>query len=391
LKILFIHNKYKQFGGEDVVAEQEAAILTDRGHQVKTIIFDNIAISGFFSKLKISIQSVYNFTSARKVSKSIREFKPDIVHVHNLFFIASPSIIYAARKHKTPVVLTVHNYRLICANALLLRDNKVCELCINKKFPLSGIRYRCYRNSAAASALVTLITGLHKFFNTWKNKIDVYITLNEFSRSKLLHSSLQVPAAKMITKPNFIPDPGETATPREDFFLFAGRIAVEKGVYVLAKAFTEMPEHKLVIVGDGPERKALQEQCKAYSNIVYTGALDKQEVKKYMRKCKALICPSIWYEGAPLTIIEAFATGTPVIASRLGSMLESIDDGFNGLHFTAGDPNDLKNKINVFVKETKESAMFYKNARATYLQKYNSDTHYRSIVNIYESLIAAKQ
>ena len=390
MRILFIHNRYKQFGGEDVVVEQEAAILKDHGHQVETIIFDNTSIKGFFSKLKVSLQSVYNFSSARKVAKLIRKFKPDIIHVHNLFFIASPSVIYAAKKYRVPVVFTVHNYRLICANALLLRDNKICELCINKKFPLAGIRYRCYRNSAVESALVTCITSLHKFFNTWKDKVDAYITLNEFSRSKLLHSSLQLSPEKLITKPNFIHDAAHSGAAREDFFLFAGRIVVEKGVYVLAKAFAEMSDKKLVIIGDGPEKQALQEQFKEHSNIIYTGKLDKPQVKDYMGRCRALICPSIWYEGAPLTIIEAFAAGTPVIASRLGAMAESITDGLNGLHFIAGDVNDLKDKINRFVREA-ETKMFYKNARQTYLDKYTGDTHYRSILNIYENLIAGKK
>lgn len=257
--------------------------------------------------------------------------------------------------------------------------------------PLSGIRYKCYRNSSYASALVTLITSLHKFFNTWKNKVDAYITLNEFSRSKFLNSSLQVSTDKLITKPNFIPDPGETGTPRDDFFLFAGRLVVEKGVYVLVKAFAEMPEHNLVIIGDGPEKNKLQEQFKDHSNIIYAGALNKQAVIEYMRRCKALICPSIWYEGAPLTIIEAFATGTPVIASRLGSMRESITDGFNGLHFTADDVTDLKEKVKVLSKETENSLMFYKNARQTYLEKYTAEMHYKAIMSIYENLIAAKK
>lgn len=391
MRVLLIHNRYKQFGGEDVVVEQEAAILRDHGHEVLTITFDNTVITGFFSKFKISLQSVYNFSSSRKVSKLIREFKPDIVHIHNLFFIASPSVIYSARKFRLPVVLTVHNYRLICANALLLRDKKVCELCINKKFPLHGIRYRCYRNSAAQSALVTLITGLHKFFNTWKEKVNTYITLNEFSRTKLLHSSLEVPAQKMITKPNFIPDPGITGLPREDFFLFAGRLVTEKGVYVLAKAFAEMPGQKIVIIGDGPEKKDLLKEFKNHSNITYTGALDKHQVKEYMSRCKAVICPSIWYEGAPLTIIEAFATGTPVIASRLGAMAESITNGFNGLHFTPGDVDDLKEKIQIFCQEAAISDMLYKNARQTYIEKYTADIHYRAILDIYENVIAANK
>lgn len=387
MKILFIHNRYKQYGGEDMAVELETSILERKGHEVKTILFDNKLILGFFSKINAALGSLYNFTSSKRVSKYILEFKPDVIHVHNLFFVASPSILYAASKHKIPVVLTLHNYRLICANALLLRNNQVCELCTQKKIPLAGIKYKCYRDSSVGSALVTAITGIHKIRATWKNKVSTYITLNEFSRSKLLHSSLGVPEHKMITKPNFIPDPGEGNSDRENFFLFAGRIAKEKGVHVLAKAFTYMPGYKIIIAGDGPERKLLQENFSPYSNIFFTGQMEKKQVNEYMKKCKAFICPSIWYEGAPLTIIEAFATGTPVIASRLGSMVESIIDGYNGLHFTAGDADDLRKKIELFIKETEQNSMFYKNARQTYREKYHEDIHYNAVLKIYEDAI----
>jgi glycosyltransferase involved in cell wall biosynthesis len=387
VKILFIHNKYKQYGGEDVAVELETAVLIKKGHEVKTILFNNTTIDGFFSKIAAGIRSIYNFSSAQEISKVISHFKPDVIHIHNLFFIASPSVIYAANRHKIPVILTLHNYRLICANALLLRNNEVCELCTQKKFPLAGIKYRCYRNSAAESAMVTAITGIHRFRNTWKNKVTAYITLNEFSRSKLLHSSLHVPEHKMITKPNFVPDPGEGDSDRENFFLFAGRVAKEKGVHVLAGAFAAMPGYKIIIVGDGPQKKELQEKFSSYSNICFTGQVEKKQVSEYMKKCKALICPSIWYEGAPLTIIEAFSTGTPVIASRLGSMAESIIDGFNGLHFTPGDADDLCKKIELFIKETEQHSMFYKNARQSYLEKYHEDIHYNAVLKIYEDAI----
>jgi len=387
VKILIIHNRYKQFGGEDVAVELESSILIKKGHEIKTLYFDNSAVDGFVSKIGAAFRSVYNFSSARKVSKIILQFKPDIIHIHNLFFAASPSVIYTAYKHKIPVILTLHNYRLICANALLLRNNKVCELCTQKKIPLSGIRYKCYRNSFAESALVTSITSIHKLLNTWRNKIHTYIALTEFSRSKLLHSSLHIPANRMITKPNFIPDPGEGNIQRENFFLFAGRIVKEKGIHILAKAFADMPENKIIIIGDGPERRSLQEEFKSYPHIYFTGQMEKKEVAEYMKRCKALICPSIWYEGAPLTILEAFATGTPVIASRLGSMIESITDGFNGLHFTAGDANDLSKTVRLFIKESENNSMFYKNARQTYLEKYHEEIHYDAILKIYEKAI----
>lgn len=387
MRILIIHNKYKQFGGEDVAVELESSILVKNKHDVEILYFDNFPIDGYGSRIGSAFRAIYNSSSARKVSKMIRQFKPDIIHIHNLFFIASPSVIYAAHKHKIPVILTLHNYRLICANALLLRNGQICELCTQKKFPFSGIRYKCYRDSAIESALVTSITGIHKLFKTWQNKIHTYITLNEFSKSKLLYSSLHIPPARMITKPNFVPDPGEGNIQRENFFLFAGRLVKEKGVHVLARAFSIMPENKIIIIGDGPEKDLLQEQFRSYPNISFEGQMEKEMVTEQMKRCKAFICPSIWYEGAPLTIIEAFATGTPVIASRLGSMAESITDGFNGLHFTAGDADDLCAKIRLLVTETANNSMLYRNARQTYLEKYHADIHYNAILRIYENAV----
>ena len=390
LKILFIHNKYKQYGGEDAALELEASLLKEKGHHVQVLLFDNKKIEGLFSKIKIGRGAFYNINSGKKLETVIRQFKPDVIHIHNMFFIASPSLVFVAHRHKIPVILTLHNYRLICANATLLRNHEVCELCIHKKLPLEGILHKCYRNSAIESALVTLITGVHKIMNTWKDKITTYIALNDFSRFKLLNSSLQIPASKMIVKSNFVNDFGEGIHPRENFFLFAGRISKEKGVYVLAKAFADMPQHKIIILGSGPEMNALKEEYKSYANIIFKGQVDQKEVREHMKLCKALICPSIWHEGTSLTIMEAFAAGTPVIASRPTNTLVSINDGFNGFNFIPGDPCDLQKKIRLFEIEVAKSKLIYKNARQVYLECYHPDIHYNAILKIYQKAIETK-
>lgn len=368
--------------------EFENYVLQQKGHQTRMIIFDNNIINGFFSKIICAFRSVYNFSSAKQISRAIKDFNPDVIHVHNLFFIASPSVIYAANKHKVPVVVTLHNYRLICPNALLLRNDNICTACIDKKFPLSGIRNKCYRNSAIETALVTFISSLHNYFKTWKTKVSAFITLNDFSRSIFLHSSLQLAAGKIIVKPNFIPDPGEKTYLRENYFLYAGRITREKGVHILVHAFAEMPDQNIIIIGDGPEKEALKDKFESFPNIVFLENTDRKTVEKYMRYCKAFICPSIWYEGTPLTIAEAFAASTPVIASKLGPLKETVTDGFNGLHFVPGNINDLIKKVRLFIDEMSGNPLFYMNARQTYLEKFNSDTHYKSILKIYNNAIA---
>ncbi|HKP31959.1 MAG TPA: glycosyltransferase family 4 protein [Chitinophagaceae bacterium] len=374
MRILFIHNRYQQRGGEDVAVELESELLRDRGHQVQVLYFENDHIN--------PLRAVSNSKSYREVSEGITKFQPDVAHVHNLFFEATPSILRALAVKGIPVVMTIHNYRLICANALLLRDGRPCELCVEQKFPTYGIRFRCYRNSMAASAMVVAITGAHKIKGTWKNNVDKYIFLTDFSKSRFIGSSLEVGSEKMVVKPNFVKDIGGGGD-RGDFFLFVGRLSEEKGIDVLVKAIKGF---KLVVAGAGPNLTAEN------AEITFTGQLKREQVMDLMKRAKALIFPSIWYEGLPFTILEAFSVGTPVIASNLGSMAEMIQHGYNGFHFEAGNAGDLREKLNLFDQLSDQQRQELSvNARNTYLTKYHPDVHYSSIISIYESVVHEKR
>lgn len=384
MRILFIHNKYRQYGGEDVAVELETSLLKQRGHEVQLLLFSNDETAG---ALRSGINAIYNRAAAKKVQEVIQQFKPQIIHVHNWFFAASPSIFFAARKEGVPVIMTIHNYRFICANALLLRNEQPCELCVKKTWPADGIRYKCYRNSASQSAMVTTVTSIHKTMGTWQKKVDNYIVLTPFAKSRLVGSSFKVDAEKLIIKPNFIPDPGQGNQAREDFFLFAGRLSIDKGVHVLAKAFSQTTL-KLVIAGDGPEKDMLQQLYASASNITFAGKRNRSELLDMMKRCKAVIFPSLWYEGLPFVILEALATGTPVIASRLGNMAELITHGVNGFHFTPGNATELQNAVETMDKGGPQVEQLYGNARQTYLEQYHPDIHYKSILSIYETTIA---
>jgi glycosyltransferase involved in cell wall biosynthesis len=388
MRILFVHNTYQYRGGEDTTLDMESALLKAKGHTVDILSFNNNEINGLLAKVGTGIRSFYNLHSARQLKEKINTFKPDVIHIHNLFFTASPSILYAARQMNIPVVMTVQNYRLICANALLLREQQVCELCIQKTFPLDGIRYQCYRSSYVESALVTGITSIHKILSSWNKKVDQYIVPSEFLKNKLHYSSLKLPFDKLAVKPNFIQDVGTTENDREDFFLFVGRISPEKGVTSLVKCFANNPASKLVIAGDGPDKEMLIESIKDLPNITYIGQQPKERIIALMKACKALIFSSLWYEGLPLTIVEAFATGTPVIASKLGAMAEMITDGFNGFHFMPGDTAGMQDKIMQFsALPAAQRDQLYKNARQTYITRYHPDVHYTAILGIYEKAI----
>lgn len=388
MRILFVHNKYQYRGGEDVTLDLERSLLLSKAHEVEVLEFDNYHIKGLFSKIKTGLSSFYNRTSARALAEKIDSFRPDIIHVHNLFFTASPSILYKAKAMGIPVVMTIHNYRLICANAMLLRNGKVCELCVPHTFPLSGIKYKCYRSSAIESALVTGITSVHKMLSTWHDKVNHYIVPSHFLKEKLQHSSLKLKESEASVIPNLSEDLAFEPGDRSDYFLFAGRLSYEKGIDILLDCFANNRDLTLVIAGDGPEKSNLLNRIRDIPTIRYMGLRTKAEVIALMKRCRALIFPSRWYEGLPLTIIEALSTGTPVIAARLGAMPEMIRDGYNGFLFPAGNSVALAGQIRHFNAVAQGSPELYLNARQAYQERYHPEIHYRSIMSLYETTIA---
>ena len=210
MRILIIHNKYfHNAGGEDATVDAEVNLLRTKGHEVSFLLYVNsLPPDGVINKLTKAASVVYNKSSANILRERVTGFNPEVIHIHNFFYEASPSIIIEAHKCNVPVIVTIHNFRLVCANAILLRNNKVCELCVNSKFPWYGVKYRCYRDSASQSAMVGVMAAWHKVSGTWKKKVDQYITPSNFLKQRLIHSSLELPAEQVSTKRNFVEDPG---------------------------------------------------------------------------------------------------------------------------------------------------------------------------------------
>ena len=384
MKILFVHNEYQQSGGEDVALHLEQQALLRSGHEVYSVIFSNKWETENDSKWLAAKNAIYNKSADQLVTDKLEEIKPDLVHVHNIFFRASPSILYACRKQNVPVVMTLHNYRLICSNALLMRDNRICEDCLHSTMHLPGIMHKCYRNSLMESILVSSFSGFHKVAGTWKEKVNKYITLTDFARNKILDSSLNLKPEQVVVKPNYTPDFGVGQYPREQFYLFVGRISKEKGIEFLLEA-AEKSGISIVVAGDGPEKERLEALYRDNKKIRFLGNLDRAGVTELMKKSKALVFPSIWYEGLPYTILEAFSTGTPVLASKLGAMEELIQDGYNGIHFEAANSSSIIKAL--FRFEKLESGCMYSNARKSYEEKYTVEKHLQSISSIYQSVL----
>jgi len=390
MKILLIHNQYKHAGGEDSVFQTEKDILEANHHLVKEIYFYNSTLNGWFDWLKSSYLLFYNRRSERIVTEAIKTFKPDIVHVHNFFYIASPSIFFSAYKNKIPIILTLHNYRLICSGALLMRNNIPCELCVGKILPLNGIIYGCHRSSKIQTAQLTFITSLHKVIKTWNTKISMYITLTEFSRNVFLNSSLKLHPDQIVVKSNSVSDtlPSD-AYSREDYFLFVGRLSEEKGIRVLLKAF-ESKNIQVEIIGDGPMKSEVQRAASTNHNILYSGYKDREYIINRLKKCKATIVPSICYEGLPMIILESFSTSTPVLISDMKNLNEIIKDRYNGIHFKANDATDLYRVVEEFYNNSNAYYHLYDHARETFIAKYTHQINYNNLISIYSNAIKKK-
>ncbi|MBL6448103.1 glycosyltransferase family 4 protein [Fulvivirga sp. 29W222] len=389
MNILLIHNYYQQTGGEDYVFEAEGELLSAHGHNVHCLTFYNATIRTWKDKWTAASGIIYNRTSAMKVEQEIRYFNPDIVHVHNFVPLASPAIFLVAKKYGIPVVLTLHNYRLLCPGATLFYNYSIYEKSVESIFPLDAIWKGIYRNSRLQTTAIALMTLFHRFIGTWKHKIDRYIVLTNFAREKFVHSTLGISHHKFVLKPNFVNDNGKGDRKRNGFFLFAGRLAIEKGVHTLLKA-AQSAGFNVAIIGDGPLKGEVEEAARLYPNIRYLGFKSKAEVVHYLKCCRALIFPSIWYETFGMTIIEAFSTATPVIVSRLGAMQELVQDRVNGLHFEAGNPADLARAVKQLMSDSVLEEALSVNARVTFLRKYTAEVNYKILLSIYQEVIKDK-
>lgn len=386
MKVLMIHNKYQIPGGEGKTFERESGLLERFDHQVYRYVRESNEISKSISKLEVGVRVIWSQKDYLRVSQIIKEFNPDIIHVYNFFPLISPSVYYSAKK-RVPIIQTLQNYRFWCLNGYFIRDQLPCELCLNKPIALPGIAYKCYRDSLLESSAVAVMQSFHNILGTWRNRVDRYIVTTEFFRQKAIQGGL--PSHKLSVKPNFVdPDPGRE-TDKKDFVVFVGRLFPEKGIGMLLKAWMNYPDlPPIKLIGQGPMESDVRQVESQISNLEYLGQLSSPEVYEWMGKAKALVFPSQWYEGLPLTIVESFAKGTPVIASRLGAMESLILHQYNGLHFEAGNIEDMISQIRWMNQHPGEWLQMQRNGRQYFESQFTAEKNYHSLIEIYQKAIA---
>jgi glycosyltransferase involved in cell wall biosynthesis len=395
MRILVVHESYQQRGGEDAVAAAEAQQLEVHGHTVLRYSRHNSELKnqGPLRILGAGIGTVWATKAFRDLEKLLITGKPEIVHFHNTLPLISPAAYYACARHGIPVVQTLHNYRLVCPAATFLRDGHLCEECLGSRVAWKAVAHGCYRGSRAASAAVATMLATHRALQTWQTKVDAYIALSEFARKK--HIAGGLPLRRLVVKPNFVhPDPGSRSRQEAGrYALFVGRLSEEKGLRGLLAGWKRLTQTiPLFLLGDGPMRQEIVPQMGApgLAEASLVGSVSHAEVLRWMRGARFLVCPSHWFEGCPLVIVEAFASGVPVIATGHGPTAEMIDHGHTGLHVVPGDDADLAAKVEWAWTHPDEMRMMGEAARREFEAKYTAEQNYRQLMGLYERLVIGK-
>lgn len=316
MRVLQLHNRYGRRGGEDSVVELEAGVLREAGHLVTEVSASNNATLGV--EMRNRALAPWNPFTARELTKAISEVEPDVVHVHNTWYSLSPSVIASAARAGVPTVMTLHNYRLLCANAFLLRDGSTCQDCVGRT-PLPAIRHRCYRGSVSSSTMAAITIGLNRTLDTWDN-VDVFLVLTDQAKEIFVRGGLD--RERIVVKPNFTRDPGRRHSPPSDSntVLLVGRPSEAKGFDFLAGVWAKAAPPGINLEVIGGSAGAVASASARFPGLTFTGQLSQDEVTAKMLDARALLFPSLWEENTSMVALEAIAAGLPVMASNVGAL-----------------------------------------------------------------------
>ncbi|MEU1358606.1 glycosyltransferase, partial [Micromonospora zamorensis] len=321
MKIVVAHNRYReaQPSGENTIVDSEIAQLTAAGIEVLPFIrsSDEIPSMSKVAKALLPISPIWAPRAQHDLSRLLTEHRPDVLHLHNPYPLLSPWVVRTAHRHGVPVVQTVHNYRQVCSSGIYFRDGVICQDCKGRALGVPAIRHRCYRDSAAQSALMATTLAVHR--GTWRS-VDRYVALTSAIADHL--RDYGIPDERIVVKPNSVPDPGRP-TPLGDGFLYMARLSPEKGVDLLLDAWRRHPVGALGtlrMAGDGELRPLVEAAAAERADVVYLGQLDRAGVRAAVEASAVVIAASMWHDVLPTVIIEALASGRPVLGTALGGI-----------------------------------------------------------------------
>lgn len=408
MRILQINGCHYPRGGSETVYFNTSKMLEENGHDVayfsahdhrniKTdyekyfIPFDNIRRLSTLKKISKIPGYLYNRKTVRSLEKLLKDFKPEIAHVHLFYAVLSVSVLRTLKRYNVPVVHTVHDYRLLCPVKTLLDINmKVCELCKDRNY-YHCFQKKCSDGRSTQSFIVMLEAYIWKYFVSPLKNIDHYIFVSNFIRNKHIefNSVFKDNNSQLYNFTNFIEQNGVLI--QGEYFLFFGRLSAEKGIKTLLSVFLRRKDLKLVIAGTGPLKSYVEETIKTSPNIEYVGFKSGNNLFELIKNSSFIILPSEWYENNPLTIIEAYAFGKPVIGANIGGIPELINDGVNGFIFEPGNKKSLESKLDDARKiKWADYEKFSLSVQAFARSNFDKGEHYKRLLKIYMDAINKK-
>lgn len=388
MRILVAHNYLRPPSGENTVFEEETAMLESHGHTVERFVLRNEELDqwSLLRKALIPFRVFWSVSTYRRFAQRIREFRPDVVHFHNVFPLISPACYHAAKRAGVPVVQTLHHFRFVCPGAMLFRDGRVCEDCRAMRFG-PGIWHGCYRGSRLQTAGIAAAVYLHYLFGTWSRCIDGYIALSSFAQDKF--QALGLPARRFFVKPNFLNIDLRQSGDREAWGVCIGRVGEEKGIRSLVAALRRASDVQVKIVGDGPLRGYLTAELakEGLENVEYLGMLPRDRCLELLWRARFLVFPSVWYEGMPMVVLEAMAGGTPVVASRIGALPDLVEHEVTGLLVTPGSVEELSTAMGRLAADPERSLAMGARGQELFRERFTADANHAQLVRIYQQVI----
>lgn len=394
MKILIVHNYYRRRspGGEDVVVDAERDLLREAGHEVLTYTRSNEEMdeASLLDRIRVAAALQGMTRSNRDIQRLIAENHPEIVHVHNTFPLIGDSIFDLCRRLRVPTVQTLHSFRPSCLATTHYRAGAVCESCVPGLYA-AGVEHQCYRRSRWASRLVSIAQARSHHRHRQGGGADRYLLLSHFAARRL--AGIAFPSERVQVRPNFVTLPADLdpetcalAAQRAPYAIFTGKIAAEKGVSTLLRAWRQLADVPLVIVGDGPEMAEMRSKAEQ-SNlpIEFLGFQPRERSLAWVSAAAMQVVPSEWFEGMPLVILEAWALSVPVVASRLGGCAELLAEDTRGLGFRAGDAADLATQVRRLWADPLLGAQLAKAGRDQFTSAHTPAQGLRSLLEVYRS------
>ncbi|NUR99830.1 MAG: glycosyltransferase [Kribbellaceae bacterium] len=393
MRILLVHNRYRSTApsGENRVVDQEREALTALGHDVGLFErhSDELEEWPAWKKATLPARVVWNPASKRDLAVTLRAFRPDVVHIHNTFPVLSPSVIYACRDAKVPVVITLHNYKLLCASGDFYRDGAVCHDCAGGS-PVPAVKHGCYRGSKLATATTVLNTRSHR--RTWRNLVSAYLFISESQRELL--AGMEFDQDRSFVRYNYVPYDGPLGGTPKRQVAYVGRLDAAKGAPLLMKGWDAYREIagddalRLVIAGGGPLLDEVTAWAADRPSVELRGLMSKPDVFELMRESRAVVLPSEWEETFGLVVVEAMAVGVPLLASGHGSFPELVTDGVDGALFDPRRPDELAKLLLDVDTAPDRYAELGRNARSTYENRHDPQRNLRQLLDIYRFAVA---